>query len=532
MKNQEENTRISHYLFLAREFKTQFLLHKAAQTLEQALKEYPDNPQLMIALAHIYFEMGSQFEARQIILKLVRSGSKNGHVYFLLGRIAASRGKVTLANRNFYLALKKGVSPILVLKKYIPYLLQQGKANLSMELLRSIHPRYQREPWFVLLLTNILLQMHKKVQALQILRLALKNLPHPEVLLNYIRLKFKVDNQDPLIIYQLLKKECPETPTLSEQTLHDLHLDYLIFRGRIQEAENTLLSDLNMKPQKMHWMKRLMELKQIQNNSEEYEKWAITYLIGNPDDFQTMREVEKFYISQFRLPDWLSLLRKIFHRHPTNLRFFQYLRFFFQNRNWLQSNTLTSGEFFGLVENMNFHSPDIKNTDWKCLPSTIFEYLCLNLNFTNELLKPDALYSRLFALQDQSAKLLPFDLTDLDAAHPIWIFALHFYYLFKTVLPTPVSFNPDLFRHYGISVILKFPAQSIALDISPLLGINTEYPENWFQQWGIKILRWPPQYLPQRQISGIPLFEEKDLSPILYYLKSQLYTLKQEKTHD
>jgi len=517
-----QNRRLRNYLLLVREFRTQQLWDKAVQTLEQALEEFSENPVLIIVLADTYFKMGSQVHAQQTLRELVRVAPENGYLNYLIARSAARSGKTELADRYYRSALRKGTARKLVLQSYISFLLKQKNAERALQELEMYKRRLQYQGWFTLLLADVLVAAGKKVQALRLLNRAMKRSFRKDVFLRYLQIKYLVDEQEPLVTYHFLRKQMPRLPDLEEADLRELHIKYLIHRQNWKEAEKSIISYIHLTPDKLHWTRRLLDLKEATGYWDEFEEIAVKYFLGNPSDFDVAHRLEQFLINRFRLPDWFELLRKTFVRHPVDPAFFRYLRLFYQKRDWLQNSHLSLESYLAQVAVLQVEAPDNRISRWQKIPRYVLEYLVFYLNFTNRLLSPEELFGKIVQVQDGNPRLLPFDENDLKQVYPQWVFAIHFYFVFKKAVQVRLMFHPDLFHQYGVGVVLKFPRQLLAIDVSPLLRHNSDFGQEWFKLVNMKILRWPPNYRPKQTLNGFRYFNEQDIQPIFSLIKSQV----------
>lgn len=498
---------------------------KAVQTLKQALTDFPDHPYLLMSLTDIYFKMGSLIRARQSLQQLLKSSSNHGYAEYLLASAASRSGKYQEARKHYRNALNRNLPLKPVLKGYLTLLIIHNQAAEALKIIEPYKRKLRNEAWFVLLWTDALLKIGKKVQALRILNTRLKDRVDRELLLKYLKIKYLVDDQDPLVTYRLLTKRITGLPELDERELRNLKIDYLIHRKKIDQAEDAVREYIHLSSDKLYWTRQMIRLKELTGDREGFITEAVPYFLGNPADLPLALKLEKAFIDEFRLPDWYNILQNAFFRHATNPALFRYLRLFYQKRNWLQNCPLTFPLFVEQVGALKLKSVFIIDSSWRRIPQYAFEYFCLMLNFTGTIPAPETLFTSLVDLQGENPKLLPFDRDELEQVYPFWIFVLHLYFLFKSVGRIPLLFNPDFFYQYGINLLLKLPRQTVAVDISPLINFTPDYQQNWFKNAGIKIMRWPSDFSPAHTVSGIPLFRAQEISSILNMIRSQTYTL-------
>ena len=526
VNSKSEKIRLKNYLLLAREFKTQQLWDKAVQTLQQALTDFPGHPYLLMSLTDIYIKMGSLLRAQQSLQQLLKNSSNHGYADYLLASLAFRSGKYQKAKKYYQKALNQNLPLKPVLKGYLSLLIQHKQAGEALKIIEPYKRKLRNETWFVLLWIEALLKIGKKVQALRILNNRLKERIDRELFLKYLEIKYLVDDQDPLITYRLLTKQFTDLPELSERELRNLKVDYLVHRKKFNIAEKTIQEYINLSSQKLYWTRQMIRLRELEGDRKGFLAEAVPYFLGNPADLNLALKLEKAFINSFRLADWYNILQNAFFRHPTNPALFRYLRLFYQKRNWLQNCMLTFPLFVEQVESLKLKSVFTVDSSWRRIPQYAFEYFCFTLNFTGKILQPEELYSSLVELQGKNPKLLPFDRGELEGVYPLWIFALHLYFLMKSVSQIPMLFNPDFFYQYGIDLFLKLPRHTVAVDISPLINFTPDYSQDWFKNAGIKILRWPSGFSPAHTVSGIPLFRAQEISSILNMIKSQTYTLE------
>lgn len=517
-----QNRRLRNYLLLVREFRLQQLWDKAVETLEQALEEFPENPVMIIVLADTYFKMGSQIHAQQTLRELARVAPENGYLNYLIACSAARSGKTELADRYYRSALRKGTARKLVLQSYVSFLLQQNRRERALQELEIYKRQFLYQDWFTLLLAEALVAAGKKVQALRLLNRSMKRSFRKDVFLRYLQIKYLVDEQEPLITYYFLRKQIPGLPALEEADLRELNIQYLMHRQKWKETEKSMISYIHLTPDKLYWTRRLLDLKEATGHWEEFEEIATKYFLGNPSDFGVAHRLEQFLINRFRLPDWFALLRRTFARHPLDPAFFRYLRLFYQKRDWLQNGSLSLESYLEQVASLSVEAPDNSGPGWQKIPRYLLEYLVFYLNFTDRLLSPEELFGNIVQVQGGNPGLLPFDENDLRQVYPQWVFAIHFYFVFKKAARVRLMFHPDLFHQYGVAVVLKFPGQSLAIDISPLLRHNSVFSQELFKLVNMKILRWPPDYRPKQKLDGFRFFRAQDIQPIFSLIQSQI----------
>ncbi len=511
---------------LAREYKSRHMWDRAVEILQQANDPFPENPHILVALADTYLEMGSLPEAYRTIRQLILNWPANGYIHHLLASLAERTGKIDTAIRHYRLALQKDVSRKLVLSSLVKLLLNNSQARSAVDLLEPFSDDLQGQDWFILLLSEALSQAGKPAEALQLTYSALKLSPGNKLFLHYLYLRYRFDAQDPLITYHSLKRKNPKLPDLTDRELRNLHIDYLIYSKMWGEAEKLLREYISLMNDKLHWTCRLIDLKEKIGHDGEFESIAEKYFLGNPSDIDMASRLEKFYTTAFRQQDWFALLRRTFQRHPASLGLFSYLRNFYQGRDWLQNSTLHYGQYLLTAQQIETSGFPWGSQAWRKVPSYVFEYFCLHFNLTEELPSPEKLYQNILSLRGDDGNGVSFTLEELRQSYPVWIFALHFYFLFKSFARITLSFQPRYFYEFGIGLILKLPRHTVAIDISPIMDFEPASPLDWFEHMDIKIMRWPRDFRPASDNSGIPLFRATDLPFIISLIESQLYTFQ------
>ncbi len=527
-----QDSRLRSLFLLAREFKSQQLWDKAVQTLEQGLNEFPENSHLLIALADTYFKMGSLPHAHRILKQLFKTAPENGIVHHLLAGIAEKSKISEVALRHYQAALKKNAPLQLVLPAYVRFLLREQRAETALEVMEPYRADFRDHTWFVLLRTEALLKTAKKGEALRQLNLALQKKHSRPLLLKYLRIKYLSDNQEPLITYRYLKKQMAQLPDLSDRELRELEIDYLVHCRKWSDAEKKLQQYIHLSSDKLPWMRRLVLLKQVRGDRTAFEAVARIYFLGNPGDMDMARRLETHYLQNFRVEEWTELLTSTFRRHETHSGLFGYLRQYYQQKDWLKNNPLVYEDFLNLLVPLRFKKTDFGRTNIRQIPRYVFEYFCLYFNFNLVLPQPEALFQKILELRGEDARLLPFDAEDIRRVYPVWIFALHFYFIFRRISRFRISFNPDFFYQYGIALVLKLPGETIGLDVSPLFPETDSYDRDWFSRMGMQVLRWPEKLIPKNRTAGIPLFLPQDVRPVLSLIEELFIPGKKGVVHD
>ncbi|MEJ2636079.1 MAG: hypothetical protein P8184_12405 [Calditrichia bacterium] len=512
------NRRLRQYLLLAREFESQNLWNKAVHTLEQAVLEYPNHPVLLLSLSETYNRLGARIQARQILEKLLKSNPGDGYVNYSLAVKSEREGKFGRAWQYYLLAIKSPATRAVALKSCLTLLLQLNRNGEALNTLSTWKKQFKDESWFVLLWCEALVRNGQKSYALRILSRMLKENPDKYFLIKYVSIKYQQDHVKPQKTYQRLLTKYPGLPQLKSWEFDSLEVDYLIHHSRLDEAEKLTDNFLGKGSNRGYWIRRSLDIKEAADKHDEFEEMTFRYLMGNPSDTGIFRRLERYFTESFNLTNWMDWLRLIFIQHPLNPQLFKYLRTFFQKRDWLQNAGLRYHDLMTMIEKAEIQEQNFPASEWIHIPQYVYEYFCLHLNFADELLPASKLFELVCGMQGSNPKLLPFTEEDLRRAYPAWIMGLQFYFLFKEGAAVIGEFNPAYFYNYRIALILKFPKQYLALDVSELLNCPSEFEKEWLYKMDLEVVTLPAQLAPHSYFRGMPVFELEDLPGILSLL--------------
>ncbi len=518
MATELADRRLRRYLLLAREFESQNLWDKAVHTLEQAIPEYPGHPLLMLSLSETYNRLGAHVQARQILNKLLRSNPENGYVNYALAVKSEKEGKFGRAWQHYLLAIKSPVTRTVALKACLTLLLQLNHTREALSTLSIWKKQFKDESWFVLLWCEALVRNGQKSYALRILSRRLSENPDRHFLMNYLSIKYRQDHEEPMATYRRLLKKYPGLPPLKSWEYAGIEVDYLICHSQFDKAEKLADNFLENKSNRKYWVRRSLDIKEAAGKYNDFEEMAFKYLMENPSDTNMLRRLERYFTESFNLTSWMDWLRLIFIQHPVDPLLFKYLRIFYQKRDWLQNATLAYHDLVAMIEKAEIVEQDFPGSEWTHIPQYVYEYFCLHLNFADELLPASKLFESITRMQGNNPKLLPFTEEDLRRAYPVWILGLQFYFLFKEGAAVIGEFNPAFFYNYRIALILKFPKQYLALDVSELLNSPSEFNKEWLYKMDLEIVTLPAQLAPHTYLRGMPLFEMEELPGILALL--------------
>jgi hypothetical protein len=127
-----------------------------------------------------------------------------------------------------------------------------------------------------------------------------------------------------------------------------------------------------------------------------------------------------------------------------------------------------------LVGKANIANTDIADTTFEKLPFYALEIFTGQIATHNTIPNPAELWDIIHKERRKKNQVPPFQLDDLEAAYPVWIFALHIYFLFKYYGEFPVSFFPRKLQSDHIAVTMMIDETPVEIDIFCLLNHNSQ----------------------------------------------------------
>lgn len=459
------------YLALSKEFQESQLYRKAEDTLLVALEKLPNHPFLLSRLVNLYVKLDMPGKAMDVANKLIKHNSDLSFPYFMRGRIHEGNGNLTRAIYDYHSALRKSPKDIYILNRLIPLLM--GFQDISLVL--KIIEKYQEltnEPYlFAEYEAEALLQTGNNPGAFNKMRDAIMHDPGNKTLVKaYLRLSNESGKKKPSEVYQILLLSVPGVAELNENDHYEIDIDFLIQRENFSEALLEVSKILEKHPEDYYWRKRSAFLQlQMGLLEESAEQFRLLFL-QDSTDVEVRNVLENYFIVHDRLDTWRQLVQQVLQTHENPIVLFNYLRSIGKKKNWLAICEFGFQEFIDHVENLNLAHSDIEDLTCEKLPAYAFEIFISQVAIHNKIPNPSDLWNLIYNERKKKNQIPPFHQEDLEAAYPVWIFALHIYFLFESFCDYPVSFEPRKFQEDHIVVTVTIEDKPVHVNISQLIG--------------------------------------------------------------
>lgn len=515
---------VRNYLALAREFRRQNLLHKAEQTYLVALEKVPNHPFLLTGLANLYIQMNMLDESKKILNRLIKHHPEQSLAYFLRGKIYQLQRKNRFAIQNYQKALRGSKKDLFTLYKLVPLLIESGKPKQALEYIYRYRELFRDANLFSRWEAEARHKMGESDSAVKILENQLKSNPGDKKLLQrYLYVSMAGSGVHPVEAFRALKQQIPELPSLEEKELLNLEIEFQIKMKQYDKALDLIELLLQREPGDSFWRKRRAFLYREMGREDESIRELTELFLENPGDPYIRSTLENYFQQNNRLREWKQLLGQALQQHPEHGELFGFLRRVSLKKDWLETNKWQYPEFIHAVEKLSLRQADIYDPTFRKLPLYVLENFIQQIHLTHMLLSPEDLYAYLEKKRQHSGHGLPFEIADLDAAYPAWLFGLQFYFLFKTYSRYDYAYIPALFQRHQIAVILTVSGIQVFVECGYLLNRNKPFRLKEFVKkrdgyhW-----RWPESPAPARRVQGIPFYSENQFLDITDRLKQQL----------
>ncbi len=368
-----------------------------------------------------------------------------------------------------------------------------------------------------------LVGLEKKVEAFNKMRSILLNEPENKNLLRkYLKLSIQTGKKSPLELYDMLGNTVPQLSTLNDEELTDLEVDYLIHHKQYQEAEEKIAQMIQQFPERFHWRRKNVLLKQEMGILEQIIDELEILFLYNPIDIGIRKIFDDYFIESNQLERWKKAIQKVKRISSYNGKFSIHLRDLSIKHNLLSKSLIDYNEFIASLETFEFENSDLTNITYQKLPLYALETFITQTSIEDKIPKPDELWEIIYKERVSEDKEVPFQIEDLNLAFPVWLFALQFYFLFKTYSNYNCYFKPFLFQQDQIALVAEIDDLKIQVDIQQPLKDRSQNlkpiikaEEGW--RW-----RWPKDISPEQAIKGIPVFSESQFHEIFELLKSNI----------
>lgn len=462
-----------NYLALSREFQEVQLFGKAEETLHLALERIPDHPFLLARLANLYLNLDMPEKALDSVDQLIRAHGHLRFPYFLRGRILERTGRIKRAVAEYQRALFSSEKDLCVLHRLVPLFIQQGREWEALDLIDRYQRRLDRPHLFAREKAEALLGVGKPAAAFNTLREAL--LQHPDdrdLLTSYLRLSIRISKKSPRDVYGLLNLSMPRLTRLPEEELLDLDLDYAVHHHRFDDAMDRLDAILERYPDSYRWARRRAMLRLEMGAVEESIGEFRDLFMRRPADEGVRNVLENYFIVTSRADAWKPLLQEALRASDDPVGAFTAMRPFGAAQDWLDMCELDYDGFIRNLTALPLPGADLADPTFAGLPLYALEIFIGHLAVHNRIPDPETLWSAVYRERQKKQQVPPFQLEDLEAAYPVWLFGLHIYFLCRRKGMAGCAFLPALFQSDRVAASLEVNGTTVQIDLSMLLKAN------------------------------------------------------------
>ncbi len=458
---------LNNYLELAREFQSQQLYAKAEDTLKLALEVSPHNPRVLTALVNLYLKQGWLDQAQELLKEVLRKHKDFKYAYYLKGKLFQARGNATQAIKNYIKALAENQSDYYVLQRLLPLLIERGRYQDALDLIYKYRKILNNPDFMVNLEARALANLGQRSKASQLLRDLV--MARPEVrhyVYQYLRTFVENSNKSPKELYEMLQHTTPGLASLSSTELNGLEVEFLINRGKLEEALELIEQLIEQDPSKNYWKKRKAFLLLKLERQEAALPLLKELFLQDPTDVFVRSALESYYLHRNKIREWKALLKESFTLHPNRVELFGLIRRAKLHQDWLTGCQLTFEDFHRQVANMTLPPLDFTDTTFQLLPLYVLENFTFYLAINDTIPSPETLWQ--FLQERRAPKPVPFQAEDLAHAMPIWLFGLQFYFLLKEAGYSP-QFVPAQFQKSFIAATFKLQTRLIFLEVKHII---------------------------------------------------------------
>lgn len=511
-----DSEQVQNYLALAREFQEKHLYQKAEDTLLMGLEKLPNHPFLLTRLANFYIKTDRTENALNTLNRLIKNHKDFLFSYYLRGKIHEEQKEYQKAISDYKKALTQTDNDFLILSRLIPLLIQNKHAEQALELISQYRELLNDAQLFPEMEAEALVESNKKVEAFNKMRSILLKYPENKNLLKtYLHLSIQAGKKSPFELYDLLNKTVPKLSVLSDEELTDAQIDYLIHQKNYKEADGKIFEMILKHPERFHWRKKNILLKKEMGSLNEIVDELEVIFLYNPRDARISSIFDDYFFESNQVEQWKKVIRKAKKIISYNGKFYTHLRDVGIRYNLLSKSQIDHNRFIEHLENLELRKMGLDKGTYKILPYYALETFIIQLSIEDKILTPDELWDIIYKERMSEDKEIPFQIEDLHLAYPVWLFALQFYFLFKTYSNYNCHFKPLLFQKHQIALIAEANNFLIQLDISPLLEgdskklklqVNEEENLCWY---------WPKEEAAERNVRGIPIYSESQFQKVL-----------------
>ncbi len=462
---------VKNYLELFREFDNLQLYQKAEATLQMALEKAPNHPDLLQQLANLYLKLDIPDRALSVANKLVRHHPMLSSGYQLRAEIWENLGDTWKAMTDYERALSHSKSDIPLVQRILEIKLHYGQSHGALELI-GIYKDLISNPFiFTADEAEAHFQSGNIAVAFMKLREALSNnIDDPELLKQYLRFAIHHGKKPPKDVLEVLRSTLPGLNGLEERDLAKLETDFYRHHHQPDVALKIVDSLLADGVENFYWEKIRAFIQLEMGKVDESVAAFRELFFQNPLDAEVRGVLENYFIMQEQLDQWKRLVQQVLKDHPEQVELFRYLRTIAYNKDWLAICELEYEDFMSQLHKMNLSASSINDVTYEKLPGYAFEIFIGQLAIHNNIPEVSQVWNLILQERQKKQQIPPFQLEDLQATYPVWIFVLHIYFLFKQYAQHPFVFTPRRFQTDCVAGVLLIDETPVEIDVSLLLG--------------------------------------------------------------
>lgn len=524
VRQMAESEVAENYLALAREFQDQHLYGKAEKTIKMALEKFPGQPFLLSRLSTLYLQLDMPAKALEALDQIIRRHPELSFPYFMRGKIHEEQGKNGLALEDYAQSLSGSTKDNQILKKYIPLLILVGQADEAYSLVKKYQKIFKSPYMFGQYEAEALLHLEKPAAAFNKMRELIMHNPSDTALVRrYLQFSIKSSRHNPRNLYGMLQTSMPGLSLLSSDDLADIEVEYLLNQDLHKDALTQVHKILANVPDNFYWRKKSALIRHSIGELENCIEDLRLLFLQNPQDLDVREALENFFVTRDRTDAWHQLVQEALKRHSDQLDLFDYMRGFSRNADWLAICELTFEEFMKQVEDLNLVRSNLNDDTFEKIPAYALEAFISRIAVQNRIPEVAEVWQMVCKNLKARDKIAPFQTEDLEASYPVWIFALHLYFLLKSKAGFPISFSPSMLQTDSIAGTIFISGVAVEIDLQRHLK-----PDNHRLKPLVKSskgLRWrldPSQPKLDNMLHEINFYAEEQFKPLLKKLYSFL----------
>lgn len=513
-----------NYLALYREFEVLQLFRKAEDSLLVALEKLPNHPALLSQLVRLYIHLEMPGKALSTANKLIKNHPDLAEGYRLRGEIHEMNGQYKNAIHDYRRSLIHTTADIPLVERLLTLLINYGQLREALEVIHSYQVVLRNPILLFEFQAEALLRLGNQTAAFNKMREALiRQRDNRSLLKRYLQLAILTGKKGPTEIYQILQTSIPYMAQLSPEDLDELQIAFYRQGQNFEAAFEIVNRNIEADPDNRRWRKlRAMIYLDMRKLSEGIQILRGLF-VQDPSDREVLEPLENYYLMQNQMDEWKHLVHQVLRQQEDPFGLFSYLRQIGSNPDWLKISDLTYDRVIEQVEQCELPFASIRDITFQKLPVYALELFICRVAIDSQLPSPEQLWTYICQLRDKKQLITPFQLEDVQAAYPVWIYALHIYFLFKEYSPFPVAFIPRLFQDENVALQVFLEKARLEIDLSLLIDPANRRLKTFVKsKHGVR-WRWKPNLkTPEMTPGGMQLFSPEQFSAILSDLLKQL----------